>query len=117
VNYQYWVIRFVPDPARGEFTNIGLVCGKDGADWAVAFDTRHLRNHGGFSPDLRELSAWRTNFEGMFDCGVESAVSSHWIEHLRARQANLVQFAEPMPIGVDSASDGVSLLMPRLVTR
>jgi hypothetical protein len=37
--YNYWVVRYVPNVARGEFTNIGLVVGADGADWTTRFET------------------------------------------------------------------------------
>ena len=62
MSYQYWIIRFVPNIARGEFTNVGLVCGRDGGDWAVGFDPRYVRNHGNLSSDLRELTNWITWF-------------------------------------------------------
>jgi hypothetical protein len=36
VSYQFSLIRFVPDPARGEFVNIGAVVGDDEAqDWEL----------------------------------------------------------------------------------
>lgn len=120
--YQYWIIRFVPNVARGEFTNIGLVCGRDGADWAVRFDPRFVRNRGNLSSDLRELSGWI----GWFRRAVEShgavgfgeqSIGSGWIESLRARQANSVQFSEPAPIAVDTAQAGIDLLFPHLVER
>jgi hypothetical protein len=122
MSYQYWVVRFVPNIARGEFTNIGIVCGRDGADWAVHFDPRYVRNHGNLGPELRELSLWTRWFQRTierygttgFD---ERPVSSGWITHLRSRQANSVQFSEPAPINVESAREGVALLFPHLVER
>lgn len=122
MSYQYWVIRFVPNIARGEFTNVGLVCGRDDGDWAVRFDRRYVRNHGNLSPDLRELTGWITWFRrtierrGSVGPG-EQPVSSGWINHLRSRQANSVQFSEPAPIDVSSALAGVDMLFPHLVER
>lgn len=122
MNYRYWIIRFVPNVARGEFTNVGIVCGRDGGDWAVGFDPRYVRNHGNLSSDLRELSSWIAWFQRTveqhgsagFD---EQSVSSGWIAHLSSRQANSVQFSESAPIDVESARDGVALLFPHLVER
>lgn len=122
MNYQYWIIRFVPNVARGEFTNIGIVCGADGGDWFASIDTRFIRNRGSYSSDLRELSGWTRWFRrAIADHGQSSIdglrVSGGWIEHLRARQANAVQFSEPLPIAVESARAGVEMLFPHLVER
>lgn len=120
--YNYWVVRYVPNIARGEFTNIGLVVGSDAADWATRFETRNVPNPGMLRSDLRELSSWvhwfkarvaaysATTFE-------ESSVSRAWLDHLRARQANSVQFSEPLPIEAESAEQGLSLLFPHLIER
>lgn len=122
MSYQYWIIRFVPNVARGEFTNIGLVCGRDGDDWAVRFDPRYVRNHGNLSSDLRELSNWTNWFRRTVEQHSsvkfgEQSVSVGWIAHLRSRQANSVQFSGPAPIEVESARAGVELLFPHLVER
>lgn len=122
MSYQYWVIRYVPNLARGEFINIGILCGSDGGDWAVRFDTRAIQNRGSLDADLRELGPWMSwftrrverhnsvNFAG-------EAVSSGWVAHLRGRQANSVQLSDPNPIDVASAEEGVDLLFPHLVER
>ncbi|MFT4165009.1 MAG: DUF3037 domain-containing protein [Microlunatus sp.] len=122
MSYQYWIIRFVPNIARGEFTNVGLVCGRDGGDWAVGFDPRYVRSHGNLSSDLRELSSWiawfRRTVERQRDAGFsDQSVSSGWLAQLRSRQANSVQFSEPAPIEVVSAQAGVDMLFPHLVER
>jgi hypothetical protein len=123
VIYQYWMIRYVPNVARGEFTNIGLVCGADGGDWAVSVDTRGIRSSGTLRSDLRELSGWTRWFRGRIashsarslDDGAD--VGAAWIEHLRARQANAVQFSQPSPIEAESAEAAIDLLFPHLVER
>ena len=122
MSYQYWVIRFVPNVARGEFTNIGVVCGRDGGDWAVEFDLRSVRSHGNLAADLRELSGWVAWFKRTLDVrpgasNEERMMSSGRLEHLRSRQANSVQFSESSPIDVRSAGEGVELLFPHLVER
>ena len=124
MGYQYWTIRFVPDIARGEFTNIGIVCGQDGADWAVRFDTRYVRNHGTFGSDLTELAPWIADFQRTIDGHARPPladgtvrVTSAWINHVRSRQANSVQLSTPASIDVSSAADGVALLYPHLVQR
>jgi hypothetical protein len=122
VSYQYWIIRFVPNVVRGEFSNIGIVCGRDGGDWAVEFDLRSIRNLGNFESGLGELSRWRMWFTRALEARSGASPNSRqatstWIEHLRARQANSVQFSSPAPIGVNMAREGVDLLFPHLVER
>ncbi|MFV0435676.1 MAG: DUF3037 domain-containing protein [Leucobacter sp.] len=122
MSYQYWIIRYVPNIARGEFTNIGILCGRDGSDWAVRFDTRAVRNRGRLGTDLHELGPWvswlkrRIERHGSVEFDGEP-VSSGWVGHLRTRQANSVQFSEPNAIDVPSAAEGVALLFPHLVER
>lgn len=124
MDYQYWVIRYVPNVARGEFSNIGIVCGRDDSDWAVRFDTRFVRNHGNLSSDLRELSPWVAWFRRSIEFHARETfatnaqrVSSGWVDRLRARQANSVQFAAPIPIEASSGQSAVDLLFPHLVER
>lgn len=124
MDYQYWTIRYVPDVARAEFTNIGIVCGRDGGDWAAHFDTRYVKNHGALSHDLSELAPWIAEFQRSIEAHAhppltEGAprVSSDWINHLRTRQANSVQFSAQVSIDVPSAINGVALLLPHLVER
>jgi hypothetical protein len=123
VSYHYWVVRFVPDVARGEFTNIGLVCGRDGADWWSQFDLHGLRRRGGLSADLRELHPWvawmqhRVRGVAELDDEDPNQVDGGWLNALRARQAGSVQISEPMPVDSPTARAGVELLFPLLVAR
>jgi len=123
VTYHYWTVRFVPDVSRGEFTNVGVVVGRDGGDWAVRLDQRFVRNHGDLSSDLRELASWSRHFErqvnGLASPRLDGRAPSTFgqMEHWRRRQANAVQLGEPMPVLTASAAEGVRLLYPVLVER
>jgi len=122
MTYQYWTIRFVPNVARGEFTNIGIVCGRDGRDWAVRFDTRYIRNHGDWHNDVRELNPWISNFRRVVNQHrheqlTKSGMSVAYVEHFRSRQVNAIQFSERQSVDASSAEDGVNILFPHLVTR
>ena len=123
MNYQYWIVRFVPNVARGEFTNIGIVSGRDGGDWSVAFERRAVRNTGDLTSDLRELSAWMTWFSRTIarhatpSIDGSQTVSAWWIEHLRGRQSNAIQFSEAAPIDAGSSQEAINLLFPHLVER
>jgi hypothetical protein len=122
VIYNYWIIRFVPNVARGEFSNIGLVAGADGQDWSVAFDPRFTRNHGSLASDLRELRPWMDWFRRTVDTELASelarpGVSTGWMEHQRTRQTNSVQFSAAVQIEAESARAAVEMLYPHLVER
>nr|WP_181062924.1 DUF3037 domain-containing protein [Pseudoclavibacter sp. RFBI5] len=117
--YRYWIIRFVPNVARGEFTNIGIVCGRDGGDWHARFETRGARATGVTQADLQTVGPWLRWFQHNIENGVSDldATTSEWLEQLRVRQANTLQLAQPLPIDVTSAVEGVDLLFPHLVER
>lgn len=124
MDYHYWTIRYVPNVVRAEFTNIGIVCGRDGGDWAVRFDTRYVKNHAPLSNDLSELNPWIAEFRRSVEAHARTPltdgaprVSSEWINHLRTRQANIVQFSAQASADVSSAINGVDLLFPHLVER
>lgn len=122
MSYQYWVIRYVPNIARGEFTNIGIVAGVDGGDWAARFELRGVKIAGELRSDLRELHTWGRWFQSRIEShsnpgfgGVE--IDTSWLEHLRERQANSVQLSEATPIVASSAAKALDLLFPLLVER
>ncbi|GAA1321295.1 DUF3037 domain-containing protein [Leucobacter albus] len=122
MTYQYWIIRYVPDVARGEFVNIGLLAGRDGADWAVRFGS----HRGGASATTahvgRELRAWQDDFSRRIgnhgspqldDSGIDTA----WMRRIRGRQASSIQFSAPSPVAAQSAVQALDLLFPHLVER
>ncbi|HEY5222886.1 MAG TPA: DUF3037 domain-containing protein [Microbacteriaceae bacterium] len=124
MTYQYWVIRYVPNLARGEFLNIGIVCGHDGGDWASRFELNSSTVHGLTARDLNETRAWVSWFQRTIDAHLAvmmdddgSPINSGWIEHLRQRQASSIQFSVPAPIEATSAQAAVDLLYPHIVER
>lgn len=123
MSYDYWVVRFVPDVARGEFANIGLICGRDGADWWSQFDLHGVRGRGLLNADLRELRPWvhwlEQRVRGVAELGDEAfdRLDGGWLNTLRARQAGSVQLSGPMPVDSLTARAGVELLFPLLVAR
>ncbi|GAA0426496.1 DUF3037 domain-containing protein [Leifsonia naganoensis] len=123
MDYLYWVVRYVPNLVRGEFVNIGVVCGRDSGDWAVQFDTQFVRVTGDLGPDLRELRSWTRWFERRIQpvsprlIESERPVDSAWIESLRGRQASSIQFSVPSAVDAATAAEAIQLLFPHLVER
>lgn len=120
MDYQYWIIRYVPNLAREEFVNVGIVCGNDNADWCVRFDLhdgdRRVK-HG-----LAGLQSWSRWFErrlaGLRPGGLLDEVSpSAWLEQQRIRQQSAVRLSPPRSIVAESADEAIELLFPLMVER
>ncbi|QOD92988.1 DUF3037 domain-containing protein [Chryseoglobus sp. 28M-23] len=110
----YWVIRYVPDVARGEFHNVGVVCGSSNGDWAAAFDWQYL--HKKTPRDVLEWAEW---FNDQVRQG-EALMPDHeftrgWVEGIRQRQANSVQVGPPLPVVSDNARDAAATLYRQIV--
>lgn len=129
--YQYWIVRYVPDPIRGEFVNIALLVGQDGRDWAFRQVTNLQRaTRLGGDPMiagywLRELKNMVTALNdrrtpspdhllrSLADSGEN--ISAAVVGRLSARLNNAVQISNPYPIVAESANAGVSMLFDHLI--
>lgn len=129
--YHYWIVRYVPDPVRGEFVNIALLVGRDGQDWAFRKVTS-LQRATRLGGDPLIANYWLREFEGMVkalnhrqapdpepffaalaDTGEN--ISAAIIARLAARLNNAVQISSPFPIVAESAQAGLSMLFDHLV--
>ena len=118
MRYNYWTMRYLPDPARGEFVNIGLLVGQDGADWAVrtvhSFD--RVSRLGG---DLNVARHWSSNFREMVAANTDAlagiVISQGTINSLRGFHNNAVQLSAPLPVVAESAEAAIEVLYDRLV--
>lgn len=114
--YNTWILRYVPDPVRGEFVNIGVIAGL-GEDWAVerVHNFRHAARLGG-QPKL--LQPWLRRFEQLasptnvymdyLDSGV-AGEPERWtdglVRDLSARMNNALRIdAVPPTMAVDAKS-------------
>jgi hypothetical protein len=115
MSYHYSTLRFVPDPARAEQVNLGIVVGDDETgDW-----------------DLRIVSGLRRakaiDFEGRigtalaFIASLEErmtsaeALSTDALKGLSDEMNNLVQMSPPAPVSAESAADALDLLFEELI--
>lgn len=113
----YWVIRYVPNIARGEFQNIGVICGSDDADWTAGFDWAYL-NRRTIPRDVREWAEWFAREVNSHDrLADDHEFTRAWVEGIRERQANAIQLAPPQPILAANARAAAELLYPLLVHR
>lgn len=127
MRYLYSVVRFVPNPASGEFVNIGAIAGSETrGDWS----TRHV------SRDRRALTIGRAESLSAlysFLAGVEERISLHdwalevddqlaepelseaWLYDLFYRYRNIVQLSQPAPMVADSAEDALDQVFEQMI--
>lgn len=128
MRYMYSAIRFVPDPVRGEFVNVGILAGSDeSSEW----DIRMLENlkrarslddevllplvwH--FIDDIgrkvnRYTEAIQTN---LFETD-EERLSEEWLTRLSEEARNVVQLSAPAVIVADDIDEAINILFDQLI--
>lgn len=130
--YQYWVVRYVPDPIRGEFVNIALLVGLDGQDWAFR-KVSSLQRATRLGGDPTIANYWLRQLENMVRSlssqrnpgpepmlaalsDVGENISAAVVSRLGARLNNAVQISSPYPVVADSAEAGIQMLFDHLVS-
>lgn len=127
VGYTYWVLRYVPDPLRGEFINIGVVVGSPSGEWSIRriHDLGRATRLGG---DASECRNWLVRLEHLIEPKplvndlldlrlrrLESVPDPEWMERLRRQQENNFQISEPRPVAASSAEEAAERLFGLLV--
>lgn len=116
------LIRFVPDPAKGEFVNIGAIAGDDASgDWelrvvsslkrAKALDSR------GVLPQATAFAAELQNHIAALEELAPTAepISSEFLAVRAIEMQNIVQLTPPTPVVADSAEAALELVFEQLV--
>lgn len=123
MSYEYWVVRYLPDAVRGEFTNVGVIAG-GGSDWAVrrVSDLNRSSRLGGHLGETKaffrriELSidSELSQLESLLD-GRDRGIGRGTIEDLRSRMRNVVQLSAPRPILAGTAEEAAELAYELMV--
>lgn len=118
MRYNYWTLRYLPDPGRGEFVNIGLLVGRDGADWAVR-TVQTLDRASRLGGDLNVVRDWTKHLKLMVsqDEHVLTGIvmNEHRIREWIGFHNNSVQISTPRPVVASSATQALDLMFDRLV--
>jgi hypothetical protein len=122
--YSYSVLRFVPDPARGEAVNLGLLVGDDDAqEWELRL-IQNLRrakavdDHGVLQLALSFVDQLETHIEALERVSERSSVapiSSELVTRLAGEMQNIVQLTPPAPVVAASAEEALDLLFDELL--
>jgi hypothetical protein len=126
MRFVYSVVRFVPDPARGEFVNIGAIVGsEESSEWqlrqidnpvrARAIDDRRVLDVVWSFLDRvdRDIDEYETATERLLFDGVE--LSEAWLERLFVDHRNVVQLSQPTPMIASSADEALDHVFEQLV--
>jgi hypothetical protein len=124
MTYHYSLLRFVPDPARGEFVNLGILAGDDdAADWELRLiqnlrRAKAIDNTGALGLALGFAAVLEEHIEAVEHVpGTTSVapISLDFIVRLSEEMQNVVQLSPPAPVAADSADSALDLLFSELV--
>jgi hypothetical protein len=120
------VVRFVPDPARGEFVNVGAIVGsEESSEWdlqqisnpvrARAIDDhKALDGVWSFLDRVgRDIYEYEEATERLLESPVE--LSEAWLERLFINHRNIVQLSPPTPMVASSAGEALDRVFEQMI--
>ena len=121
--YRYSMLRFAPDPGRGEFVNIGAIAGDDDAgDWELRLiqnltRAKAIDEEGHLGVALSFAAAVEdhiTALEQVADAGPEP-MSTQLLRAWSEEMQNVVRLTAPAPLMAKSAEEALDLVFSELV--
>jgi hypothetical protein len=126
VKYVYSVVRFVPNPARGEFVNVGAILGsEDSSEWQVRQVENPIRARAvdesgvlGAAWDFlnrvgKDIDSYEEAIDSLFTPPIE--LSEDWLWKLVDQQQNIVQLSPPTPLVADSLDQAMEIVFEELL--
>lgn len=126
MKYVYSLVRFVPDPARGEFVNVGAIVGSEhSSEWQVRQVENPVRARA--VDDNQTLDAvwsfidavgsrvdkYEAALSSLFD--PEEELTEEWLLKLHADHQNIVQLSPPAPMVAESAEEALDRVFELMV--
>ncbi len=126
MRYIYSLIRFVPDPARGEFVNVGAIVGsEESSEWQVQQIENPKRARaidanaslGAVWSFIDRVGADVDNFEAVTQSlfGPDVELTEDWLWRLHADHQNIVQLSAPVPMVAESADEALETVFELMV--
>ena len=126
MRYVYSLIRFVPDPARGEFVNVGAVVGsEESSEWEVRqienpVRARAIDEHATLDAIwsfIDRVGVDVDKFEASTQTllGPDVELSEEWLWRLHAEHQNIVQLSAPVPMVAESADEALERVFDLMV--
>jgi hypothetical protein len=122
----YSLVRFVPDPARGEFVNVGAIAGsEESSEWQIrqienpvraraVDDNRSLDAVWSFMGSIgSKFDEFEAASESLF--AVEEELTEGWLLALHASHQNIVQLSPPTPMVAESAEEALDRVFDLMI--
>lgn len=126
MRFLFSVLRFVPDPVRGEFINIGVIVGSDEAnDWRLRIVDNYSRatriDESGMLPSVihfltgisSEIDDYLISMESMFS--PEKEINSRWLRRLQEISRNILQLSPPSPLIAETIDEATTLVFDEFI--
>jgi hypothetical protein len=126
MRFVYSLIRFVPDPARGEFVNVGAIVGSEmSSEWQIrqvenpvrarALDENAVLDAVWSFIDRvgSDIDTFDRATESLF--GADIVLDEPWLEELHRDHQNVVQLSPPTPMVANSADDAMDRVFDLMV--
>lgn len=126
MRYLFSLVRFVPDPARGEFLNVGAVVGsEESSDWGVrqientararAFGEHHaLSAVWSFMDQVGEhIDQYEASFGSLFE--PEKDLTEEWLQRLHRDHRHVVQLSPPAPMVAETADEALDQIFELMI--
>lgn len=122
--YSYWLVRYVPDVARGERVNVALIVGSDSGDWAIR-RVPNLRRASRLGGNATAVRPWLDDLASriheaqnppleVFGRAAEPLTVARF-ELMAHRFNNVVQLSAGRPVWGESADSIAEALAPVLI--
>lgn len=124
----YSIARFVPDPARGEAINLGILAGSDeSGEWSLRTVSNYSRARRLDDRDLLpSVRARLERLESLVERFTDQQgylippetslnISENWLTVLSQESANILQFTRPLPTVAESAEEAIDDLWDELI--
>jgi Protein of unknown function (DUF3037) len=123
MGYHYSVLRFVPDTARGEFVNLGVLAGNDEArDWNLRMLSNPIRvkaidDQGALPGAFAFVDRLLDHIQALDGLPDESpdAMSLALLWRMQQSMQNIVQFTTPAPVVARSSEEALDILCADLL--
>jgi hypothetical protein len=114
MSYLYSTVRFVPDAARGEAVNLGVIVGDDETgDWDLRLVSGYRRAKAiDTEGRIGSALAFITTLEQRLE---ETTLSHDALVAMSGEMNNIVQLSAPAPVAADSAAAALELLFDELI--
>ena len=126
MKYWYSVVRFVPDPARGEFVNVAAIVGsEESSEWEVRqvenpVRARALDEHGVLDSVWtfidrigRDIDLYEESLTTLLEPNVMP--SAAWLSTLSDRHRNIVQLTQPVPLVAEDIQDALDIVFDEMI--